>query len=193
MKGTRASIRYAKATLAFANESNSSKAVNDDLKSLMSLIAENSELREVMENPMLGTQRKEAVMNAILPNSNKATRKFFSLLAVNNRMELLAPTCDNFLKLYAVQRGEVKAIVTTAIPLTPDLENQTLQTVKKLTDKKVILENKIDSSIIGGYILQIDDKQFDASVSNQLKAIKTLLTKKELDLKNIDHGRRKPR
>jgi F-type H+-transporting ATPase subunit delta len=93
-------------------------------------------------------------------------------------MELLAPTCDNFLKLYAVQRGEVKAIVTTAIPLTPDLENQTLQTVKKLTDKKVILENKIDSSIIGGYILQIDDKQFDASVSNQLKAIKTLLTKK---------------
>jgi F0F1-type ATP synthase delta subunit len=50
MKGTRASIRYAKATLAFANESNSSKAVNDDLKSLMSLIAENSELREVMEN-----------------------------------------------------------------------------------------------------------------------------------------------
>lgn len=178
MKGTRASIRYAKATLAFANESNSSKAVNDDLKSLMSLIAENSELREVMENPMLGTQRKEAVMNAILPNSNKATRKFFSLLAVNNRMELLAPTCDNFLKLYAVQRGEVKAIVTTAIPLTSELENQVLQTVKKLTDKKAILENKIDSSIIGGFTLKIDDKQFDASVSNQLKAIKTLLTKK---------------
>ena len=178
MKGTRASIRYAKATLAFANESNSSQAVNDDMKSLMSLITENLELSEVMENPMLGAERKEAVMNAIFPNSNKATRKFFSLLAVNNRMELLAPTCDNFLQLYAAQRGEVKAIVTTAIPLTSDLENQVLQTVKKLTDKKAILENKIDSSIIGGYILKIDDKQFDASVSNQLKAIKILLTKK---------------
>jgi F-type H+-transporting ATPase subunit delta len=177
MKGTRASIRYAKATLAFANESNSSQAVNDDMKSLMSLIAENLELIEVMENPMLGTEKKEAVMNAILPNSNKLTRKFFSLLAVNNRMELLVPICDNFMQLYAAQRGEVKAIVKTAIPLTPDLENQALQTVKKLTDKKVILENKIDSSIIGGYILKIDDKQFDASVSNQLKAIKTLLTK----------------
>ena len=177
MKGTRASIRYAKATLAFANESNSSQAVNDDMKSLTSLIAENLELIEVMENPMLGTEKKEAVMNAILPNSNKLTRKFFSLLAVNNRMELLVPICDNFMQLYAAQRGEVKAIVKTAIPLTPDLENQALQTVKKLTDKKVILENKIDSSIIGGYILKIDDKQFDASVSNQLKAIKTLLTK----------------
>ena len=177
MKGTRASIRYAKATLAFANESNSSQAVNDDMKSLMSLIVENLELIEVMENPMLGTEKKEAVMNAILPNSNKLTRKFFSLLAVNNRMELLVPICDNFMQLYAAQRGEVKAIVKTAIPLTPDLENQALQTVKKLTDKKVILENKIDSSIIGGYILKIDDKQFDASVSNQLKAIKTLLTK----------------
>ena len=93
-------------------------------------------------------------------------------------MELLAPTCDNFLQLYAAQRGEVKAIVTTAIPLTSELENQVLQTVKKLTDKKAILENKIDSSIIGGFTLKIDDKQFDASVSNQLKAIKILLTKK---------------
>jgi F-type H+-transporting ATPase subunit delta len=91
MKGTRASIRYAKATLEFANESNSSKAVNDDLKSLMSLIAENSELREVMENPMLGTQRKEAVMNAILPNSNKATRKFFFIIGSKQPYGTIGP------------------------------------------------------------------------------------------------------
>jgi F-type H+-transporting ATPase subunit delta len=77
MKGTRASIRYAKATLAFANETNSLQAVNEDMKSLMSVITENLELSEVLENPMLGADKKEAVMNAILPNSNKTTRKFF--------------------------------------------------------------------------------------------------------------------
>ena len=97
-------------------------------------------------------------------------------------MELLLLTCDNFTQLYAAQRGEVKVIVTTAIPLTLDLKNQVLQEVKKLTDKKVILENKIDSSIIGGYILKIDDKELDASISSQLKAIKTTLTKKELEI-----------
>ena len=182
MKETRASIRYAKATLAFAEEANSSQAVNDDIKSLMSLMKENLELSEVLENPMLGADRKEALMNAILPESREETKKLFSLLAENNRMELLLLTCDNFTQLYAAQRGEVKVIVTTATPLTLDLENQVLQEVKKLTDKKVILENKIDSSIIGGYILKIDDKEFDASISSQLKAIKTTLTKKELEV-----------
>ena len=182
MKETRASIRYAKATLAFAEEANSSQSVNDDIKSLMSLMKENLELSEVLENPMLGADRKEALMNAILPESSEETKKLFSLLAENNRMELLLQTCDNFTQLYAAQRGEVKVIVTTATPLTLDLENQVLQKVKKLTDKKVILENKIDSSIIGGYILKIDDKEFDASISSQLKAIKTTLTKKELEV-----------
>ena len=182
MKETRASIRYAKATLAFAEEANSSQAVNDDIKSLMSLMKKNLELSEVLGNPMLGADRKEALMNAIFPESSEETKKLFSLLALNNRMELLLLTCDNFTQLYGAQMGEVKVIVTTAINLTLDLENQVLQEVKKLTDKKVILVNKIDPSIIGGYILKIDDKEFDASISSQLKAIKTTLTKKELEV-----------
>ena len=177
MKETRASIRYAKAMLAFAEEASSSQAVNDDMKLLMSLMTKNLDLNELIENPMIGADRKEAVMNAILPKASKETKKLFTLLAVNNRMELLPLTCDNFLQLYEAQRGEVKVILTTAIPLTLDLENQVLQKVKKLTDKKVILENKIDSSIIGGYVIKMDDKQFDASILSQLKAIKTTLNK----------------
>ncbi|MDA8948292.1 ATP synthase F1 subunit delta [Flavobacteriaceae bacterium] len=177
MKGTRASLRYAKATLAFAEETKSSQSVNEDMQSLMGLIAANEELSLVLENPMLGSDKKEAVMNALLPNASEETKKFFSLLATNNRMELLAPTCDQFIQLYAAQKGEVKAIVTTAIPMTAELKKQVLQEAKKLSDKKAILENKIDSSIIGGYILKIGDMQYDASVSNQLKAIKATLTK----------------
>ena len=180
MKETRASIRYAKATLVFAEEANSSQAVNADINSLMSLMKENLDLSKVLENPMLDADRKEALINAILPQASEETKKLFSLLAVNNRMELLLLTCDNFVQLYGAQRGEAKVIVTTAIPLTLDLENQVLQEIKTLTNKKVILENKIDPSIIGGYILKIDDKEFDASISSQLKAIKTTLTKKGL-------------
>tara|TARA_B100000989_G_scaffold254289_1_gene202945 strand:+ start:620 stop:1159 length:540 start_codon:yes stop_codon:yes gene_type:complete len=175
MKETRASIRYAKATLAFAEEASSSQAVIEDIKLLMSLMSKNLELNEVIENPMIGADRKEAVINAILPKASEETKKFFTLLAANNRMELLPLTCDSILKLYEAQRGEVKVILTTAIPLTLDLENQVLQKVKKLTNKKVILENKIDPSIIGGYIIKMDDKQFDASISSQLNAIKTAL------------------
>jgi len=92
-------------------------------------------------------------------------------------MELLGGICEQYIELFAAQKGEVKAIVRTAIALTPELKQQVLKEAKKLSDKKTILENKIDPSIIGGYILKIGDMQYDASVSNQLNAIKTTLTK----------------
>ena len=176
MKGTRASLRYAKAALAFAEEAKSSHLVANDMQSLMEMIKANSELSSVLENPMLAAEKKEVVLNEIMPKASEQTKQVFSLLATNNRMELLGPTCEHYLKLYAFQNGEVKATVTTAIPLT-DLEKQVLHEAKKLSDKKAILENKIDPSIIGGFILKIGDMQYDASVSNQLKAIKTSLTK----------------
>jgi F-type H+-transporting ATPase subunit delta len=177
MKGTRASLRYAKAALAFAEEAKSSHLVANDMQSLMEMIKANSELSSVLENPMLAAEKKEVVLNEIMPKASEQTKQVFSLLATNNRMELLGPTCEHYLKLYAFQNGEVKATVTTAIPLTTDLEKQVLHEAKKLSDKKAILENKIDPSIIGGFILKIGDMQYDASVSNQLKAIKTSLTK----------------
>ena len=177
MKGTRASLRYAKATLAFAEEIKSSEAVTEDIQSLLALIKANDDLNLMLENPMLVTDKKQAVLNELMPKASEHTKKLFSLLASNNRMELLAPTCVQYLQLYAAQKGEVTATVTTAVPLTAALEKQVLLEAKKLTTKKAILENKIDPAIIGGYILKIGDMQYDASVSNQLKSIKTTLIK----------------
>jgi F-type H+-transporting ATPase subunit delta len=92
-------------------------------------------------------------------------------------MELLIPTCESYLLLYADYQGEVKATVTSAVVLSPELEEKVLLEAKKLSDKKAILENIIDPSIIGGYILKIGDMQYDASIAQQLKSIKTTLTK----------------
>jgi len=177
MKATRASLRYAKATLAFAEEANSSQKVYDDMQVLSSLMKENEELSSVMENPMLAAEKKKVILNKLLPDVSVQTQELFSLLANNKRMELLGGTCEQYIELFAAHKGEVKAIVTTAIALTPELKQQILIEAKKLSDKKAILENKIDPSIIGGYILKIGDMQHDTSVSNQLNSIKTTLTK----------------
>jgi F-type H+-transporting ATPase subunit delta len=101
----------------------------------------------------------------------------FSLLAENNRLAIVATTAQQYVRLYAQTQGETTAIVTTAVPLSPALEKLVLEKAKSLTQDKVQLENKVDSSIIGGFILQIGDMQYDASVVHQLKAIKTTLTK----------------
>ena len=104
MKATRASLRYAKATLAIAEEVKSSHAVSVDMQSLLMVMKANEELNLMLENPMLGAEKKQAVLNELMPKASEYTKKLFSLLASNNRMELLEPTCVQFLELYAAQK-----------------------------------------------------------------------------------------
>ncbi|MEO2100204.1 MAG: ATP synthase F1 subunit delta, partial [Flavobacteriaceae bacterium] len=103
--------------------------------------------------------------------------KLFSLLADNNRLSILGETGKQYLDLYTKNQGEVKAIVTSAVPLSSALEKEVLEKAKNFSQQKVHIENKIDPNIMGGFILKIGDMQYDASVVHQLKAIKTTLTK----------------
>ena len=75
-------------------------------------------------------------------------------------------------------RGSQTAVVTSAAPLSPELEKRVLEKAKSVSNQKIQIENKVDPSLLGGFILKIGDMQYDASVAHQLKAIKTLVTKK---------------
>jgi len=177
MRGTRAALRYAKATLSFAQEAKASEAVAKDMIALGVLMQENDELQTVLENPILPVAQKESALKAIFSGACPETLKLFSLLAENNHLAIVAATAEQYVRLYAQTQGEIQAEVTTAVPLSPVLEKLVLEKAKGLTKDKVQLVNKVDPAIIGGFILQIGDTQYDASVVHQLKAIKTTLTK----------------
>jgi F-type H+-transporting ATPase subunit delta len=68
------------------------------------------------------------------------------------------------------------ATVTTAVPLTKELEAKVLAKVKELTGNDVSLENKIDENIIGGFILRVGDLQYNASIANKLNTLKREFT-----------------
>ena len=177
MKGTRAALRYAKAILAYAHENNSSGAVAKDMLKLAALLGENDALQAALENPLLAIEKKLNVVKALFPKASESSVKLFSLLADNNRLSILGETGKQYLDLYTKNQGEVKAIVTSAVPLSSDLEKEVLEKAKNFSQQKVHIENKIDPNIMGGFILKIGDMQYDASVVHQLKAIKTTLTK----------------
>ena len=175
MRGTRAALRYAKAMLSYAQESKAAEAVANDMYSLISLLQDNNEVQTMLENPILPVAEKEAVLKELFSQASPETFKLFSLLAAKNRLAILAVTGEQYVRLYAQTQGKVTAIVTSAIGLTPSLKQAVLEKAKGLTKENVQLENKIDPGIIGGFILKIGDLQYDASVSHQLKSIKTTL------------------
>jgi F-type H+-transporting ATPase subunit delta len=63
-------------------------------------------------------------------------------------------------------------MVTSAIPLTKEMDEKILTKVKEITGKEVTIENVVNSDIIGGFILRIGDIQYDASIAHKLQVLK---------------------
>ena len=79
-------------------------------------------------------------------------------------------------KLFDQLNGVEVAIVTTASPMSPELEAKVMAKIKEFSDKNITIENIVDESIIGGFILRIGDMQFNASITNRLQVLKRELS-----------------
>ncbi len=176
MAGTRAAIRYAKAVLSLASDQKAALAVDNDMKLLSKTISENEDLDQLIKNAVIKSEVKKEMLNKIFPKLNVISSNLFDLLVSNKRINILGDIALKYSQLFDDLNGKEKAIVTTAIPMTNDLEEKVLKKIKQLTSKTVELENIVDESIIGGFILRIGDKQYNASVSNKLNKLKREFT-----------------
>jgi F-type H+-transporting ATPase subunit delta len=176
MASTRAAIRYAKAILDLANSKGVAEVVNNDMKSIALAISTNAELSAFILNPTTKVEVKESALLEVFSNTNGVTKGLFRLLFENKRFEILEAIAVEYNKLFDESNGIEVAKVTTAIPMDAGLEAKVLAKIATLSDKKITIENIVDPSIIGGFILRIGDKQYNASVANRLQVLKRELS-----------------
>jgi F-type H+-transporting ATPase subunit delta len=172
MAGTRAAIRYAKAILDIAKENNSVDTVNADMTSITKVIKESAELKDFLQSPIVKGEIKFSSLNEIFASTQKETKGLFQLLLANKRFELLNDIALQFNALYDELNGIEVAKVTTAVPMTPELEAKVLAKIASFSNKKITIQNIVDPAIIGGFILRMRDKQYNASVANRLQNLK---------------------
>jgi F-type H+-transporting ATPase subunit delta len=172
MTGTRAAIRYAKAILGIAQENNNATSVNTDMLLIASSVKENKELKDFLTSPVIKGTAKLAATLEVFATSQNETKRLFQLLQENRRFEILEAIAIQYNGLFNELNNRETAVVTTAIPMTPELEKQVLVKVATFSSKTITLENIVDPAIIGGFILRIGDKQDNASVTNRLQQLK---------------------
>lgn len=176
MAESRAAIRYAKAVLSLATDNGSAEAVNADMKQIANAIAENVELKAVMLSPVVRSSDKKSVLVSIFKDANTATVNLIDVLIANKRLSLLGDVAVKYTQLYDQLRETQIAKVTSATPLSKELEEKVLAKVKELTGKTTEIENTVDESILGGFILRVGDLQYDASIANKLNNLKREFT-----------------
>lgn len=178
MSGSRAAIRYAKAVLQQANEAANASLVFDDMQTVYETIQASNELQVVLKSPVINPIDKKNALLAIFEHQSDATKSLINVLIENKRTNLLGDVSKNYIDLYNEAQGVKVAQVTTAVALSEELKEKVLAKVKELTgSKKVSIENIIDESIIGGFILRIGDLQYNASISNNLAKLKREFSK----------------
>lgn len=169
---SRAAIRYAKAILETAVSSGKANKVNEDMKSIVAAVNSSADLKDFLASPIITSEVKMNVLSEAFGSVQADTKSLFRLLQENKRFEILEAIATQFTAQFDEMNGVEVAKVTTAFPITADLEAKILAKATSISTKKITIQNTVDPSIIGGFILRIGDKQYNASVSNRLQELK---------------------
>ncbi|MEW7279357.1 ATP synthase F1 subunit delta [Aquimarina sp. 2201CG1-2-11] len=173
---SRAAIRYAKAVLSLAQDKNATQDVQADMQDIIKTVDGSAELRMVLNSPLIKNEVKLASLKEVFKSSGEVTQKLFDVLIENKRVDLLADVAKQYIVLFDQLNNIQAAKVTTAVPLNEALTKVVLAKVKELTGNDATLENVVDESIIGGFILRVGDLQYNASIANKLTTLKRELS-----------------
>ncbi|WP_298314682.1 ATP synthase F1 subunit delta [uncultured Aquimarina sp.] len=173
---SRAAIRYAKAVLSLAQDKNATEDVQKDMQSIIATIDSSAELKMVLNSPLIKSEVKLASLHEIFKDTGDLTKKLFDTLITNKRVNLLDNVAKQYIVLFDQLNNTQVATVTTAVPLDKGLSTKVMAKVKELTGNEATIENVIDESIIGGFILRVGDLQYNASIANKLTSLKRELS-----------------
>jgi F-type H+-transporting ATPase subunit delta len=174
MKGTRVALRYAKSLLSLADERNILEQVKDDMLALASVFEENTDFRDMLKSPVVKSDRKAAILKQVFEKEVcELSMKFINLVLEKRREAILGAIANSFIDLYNDLKNIVKATVVTANAITEDTRNKVLSQLKLVAgDANILIEEQVDESIIGGFVLRIGDTEYNASIANKLQQLK---------------------
>lgn len=178
MKDIRVAKPYARALYEAALEQDALASITTDVDKLRDLIEQSEELTQLIHSPVLSPQFKSETFQQIFADAmHPLTINFFKLLALKQRERYLIAIMDIFSTIVDEAAGRLVAKVTTAMPITPEQEERLTAQLSTYSGKQVRLETTTDADIQGGFIVQLDDTVFDASVASQLQRLKQQLAK----------------
>lgn len=173
-------MRYAKAMLAFALENGEENAIYNMMLQLHHTFRNVKQLPVVLQNPSLSqNERVGLICDAV--NASPLFERFARLVVKEEREELLLFIAHAYIMLYRREKKILAVDFTTAVPADDALNGKVTAMLAGDHDS-VELNNTVDPSIIGGFIIEADSKRYDASVGSQLREIRKQLVKQNRKL-----------
>jgi F-type H+-transporting ATPase subunit delta len=173
MPNPRLASRYAKSLIDLAIEKNQLEQVYADMQWLHAACKSSREFVNLLRSPVIKPDAKKKIVEAVTAGKlSVITSSFNALLISKNRESNLPEIITSFIAQYKQKKDIHTVKLTTAVPVNEAVKKAITEQVKKSGGfTHVELEEKIDESIVGGFVLQVGDKLVDASIAYDLKNI----------------------
>jgi F-type H+-transporting ATPase subunit delta len=176
------SSRYARAFADVVTDRNlDAMQVRREVRSLVEVVEQNSELRRVWEAPSLPAAQKRAVLDAVAKRTgvSPVVRNFLAVLIDHERIPML----DQIVRQFEVELDRrlnlTEAEITSARDLSPEEKRALEAEIGRLTGKQVRASYFRDSSLLGGAVIKVGSTIYDGSVLGQLNKIREHLVEKQ--------------
>jgi F-type H+-transporting ATPase subunit delta len=169
--------RYATALFELALESNAIDKVRADLATFQGLLGESADLQRLVRSPVFTADVQEKALAAILKAAGigGTAANVLRLAARNRRLFVVSDVIRDFNLLVASHKGEVSAQVTVAEPLSAARLAEIKAALAEVTGKDVVVDVKVDASIIGGLVVKLGSRMIDTSLRTKLHALKNAM------------------
>ncbi|HGY56854.1 MAG TPA: ATP synthase F1 subunit delta [Caldithrix abyssi] len=173
---SRVAKRYAKALFELAEERKVLEKVYEDLQTVSDTIKDSEELRNMLVNPLVNEADKLKALNGIFSGPfQDLTRNFIELIAEKRRLPILPDIISKFYYMMLEYNNQVEGQLVSAVDLEARQVQEIGKQIERITGKKVILSKRVEPSIIGGFVVKVEDMVIDSSIRSQLNRLREQL------------------
>lgn len=174
MSVQRIASRYAKSLLDLAIEQDKLETVLGDVKSFKAA----TKVREfylLIKSPIINAAKKAEIMKTLFEGKyDQLTMAFLNILCVKGREAVLPEIANEFIDQYKKYKHISTVKITSAAPLAEETIKTIFEklTASTATDDNVEITTAVDPTLLGGFVMEFDDKIYDASVAHQLNQLR---------------------
>ena len=173
MSDGKIAVRYAKALFEAAADQGILDRVRDDMAELLVIDKEVPSFRDLLESPVMNVDQKKKVFSLLFKGKFDDLSHRFILMTAENKREVFIPSMARvFNDYYKQHKGIKEARVSAAVVINKETALKFRKALEDFYKCSIELETAIKPELIGGFVLRVEDRQLDASVSSQLNKIK---------------------
>jgi F-type H+-transporting ATPase subunit delta len=165
--------RYAKALYDLAKNANVVEKISVELNSFADAYEKEAFFKILVESPLFSIEKQKSILKSI--ECDAILKKFVQLLCKNKRLYLIDAINKSFKEMVMQASGQIIVDVTSAKPMNDNDVQELKNMLEKKSQKKVSLNQKNDSSLMGGMIIQIGSTRIDSSLKTRLDNIYTIM------------------